>query len=202
MRDLGERAPRGESGYDKHTVNRQSFNPYDFVCFIAENCQCQRINRSKKPETLGLCSRTSATTSKHTHTHTYTSIRDRKETTWLSHGYTVLPRSNSSKNWKNMSLIPVAPLLCLDTGWCHLPDNTQTFSQKNRGIHQTTKRNPDRTKDLERMEEELNELREILVDSSSRREVVARNQDEEQQLRQQAGSTLEHHRPVQKPYLY
>ena len=63
------------------------------------------------------------------------------------------------------------------------------------------KEDPDRAKDLERMEEELNELREILVASSTRREVVAPNQEEEQQLRQQAGSTPEHHRPVQNPYL-
>ena len=44
------------------------------------------------------------------------------------------------------------------------------------------KEDPDRTKDLERMEEELNELREILVASSTRREMIALNQEVEQPL--------------------
>ena len=63
------------------------------------------------------------------------------------------------------------------------------------------KENPERTKDLERMEEELNEFWKILVALSTRREVVPLNQEEEQQLRHQAGSTPEHHRPVQNQYL-
>ena len=63
------------------------------------------------------------------------------------------------------------------------------------------KEDPDRTKDLERMEEELNELREILVASSTRREVVAPNEEEEQQIRHQTGSTPEHQRPVKNAYL-
>ena len=63
------------------------------------------------------------------------------------------------------------------------------------------KEDPGQTKDLEQMEEELNELREILVASSTRREVVAPNQEEERQPPHQAGSTPEHHRPVQNLYL-
>ena len=51
-----------------------------------------------------------------------------------------------------MNWTPAAPWLCLDTWWRYLPDSTKTFSQKSPG-----------KKDLARMEEGLNELREILV---------------------------------------
>ena len=78
--------------------------------------------------------------------------------------------------------------------------HTDLFTEKPRDPPDY-KEDPDRTKDLEQMEEELNELREILVDSSTRREVVAPNQEEEQQPPHQAGSTPDHHRPVQNLYL-
>ena len=42
------------------------------------------------------------------------------------------------------------------------------------------KEDPDRTNDLEQMEAELNGLKEILVASSTRREVIAVNSEEEQ----------------------
>ena len=78
-RTQGERAPRGESGYDKHIVNRRSLTPTIFVCFIYRVYKCSTNSRSISSEPFGLCSRTLVTTTNthtythtHTHTHTYT----------------------------------------------------------------------------------------------------------------------------------
>ena len=57
------------------------------------------------------------------------------------------------------------------------------------------KEDPDRTNDLEQMEAELNGLKEILVASSTRREVIALNPEEEQPRDKPMGSTHEQHIP-------
>ena len=57
------------------------------------------------------------------------------------------------------------------------------------------KEDPDRTNDVEQMEAELNDLKEILVASSTRREVIAVNPEEEQAQGSPMGSTPEQHIP-------
>ena len=153
MRNEGDRAPRGESGYDKNIVNRRSLTSTIFVCFIYRIYKCSMNNRSISSEPLGLCSRTPATRNtvlvgENTDCtrRTESAVKENtlapeteKRQQWQSHGYTVLPRNNLSKNWRSMSWILAAPWLCSGIEWCHFPANTKTFSQQNQGIHQIKK---------------------------------------------------------------